>query len=169
MAATTGVTRPAMHSPTAIRLYRTARIKLSLTPLRRRRAAVRERPHIPGHLAALAGFFARKSPFRDLNRALAMIQTASGMAMNTPAEKAGILMIEGNIRMERGEFPAAAETYESAFKASPGPESADTLFLAGTAWNAAGQPVKARAFFEEVLHWKPDHRGALSALGKFGG
>jgi tetratricopeptide (TPR) repeat protein len=124
--------------------------------------AVRLKPESGPHRAALASFYARVSPYRDLDRAFQLIQEAIQKPMRTPMEKAHVLVIEGSIRMEREEFKQAAEAYEEAFRQVPDPVEA--LFLSGKAWKKAGEKEKARAAFIRVLHLDPDHAPSRQEL-----
>jgi len=124
--------------------------------------AVRLAPGYAPCLSALAGFYARRTPYRDLDSSLKLINEAKGLPSANPAELADILATEGGIRMERHEFDEAAKAYESAYECLPGDEG--SLFLAGLAHMEGGSTKKAEAAFREVLRLNPAHQGAAEGM-----
>lgn len=112
--------------------------------------------------AALAEFYGRETPYRDLDKALELIREAMTRPIQTPQIMANIRMIEGNIRMSRKEPEQAFVAFEEACRFAP--HLTDTLFMAGIALIAAGNEKEAVVWLERCLQANPDHVQARMEL-----
>ncbi|MHC4944860.1 MAG: tetratricopeptide repeat protein [Planctomycetota bacterium] len=124
--------------------------------------AVRINPNYSMHHAVLADFCSRRTPYRDLDRALESIQQALQLPTSAPATLSYIYMTEGNVRMERQEYDLAIGAYQSAYDLAP--YMYDLLFLQGLAHKSKGELEKARELFKRCLEGDPGHFAAQEEL-----
>jgi 4-amino-4-deoxy-L-arabinose transferase-like glycosyltransferase len=104
-------------------------------------------PDYPLCPAALADFFARPTPYQDLERALELILEAKGSSISSPTDQVIIQMTEGMVRMERKEYELALGAFQTAHYLMP--SQPEPLFFMGKAYEGLGDMEKAREMFEK--------------------
>ncbi len=113
---------------------------------------------------ALAEFYARPTPFQDLDRAARLMEEAEKTPTGNPTDRINALYVKGSIHMAREEFSSAAAAYSTLSELAPG--QAGPLFLAGMAFSKTGENQKARICFKRVLKIDPNHKRAKARLSR---
>ncbi|MFH2001586.1 MAG: glycosyltransferase family 39 protein [Planctomycetota bacterium] len=129
--------------------------------------ALRLSPDYALHYAALAEFYGRDSSFRDLDKALELIQEALLHPIQTPQIMSNIRLVEGNIRMSRGEPQLAVGAYEDAYNSSP--YMTEALFLTGLALKESGDRENAALWFQRCIDADPNNMQARFELQQMAG
>jgi len=101
---------------------------------------------------ALAGYMMDSG---DVNGALAHLEAARSIPGLAPATVANILVLEGNARDRKQEFPEAVQSYSEAVALDPARGDA-WFYLAGDL-ERAGRPAEAKAAYQRAVEVLPGH------------